>query len=231
MQMIVCDDNTQITDFIKDIIIKQFPEIEVIIFHSGKEMVEYITRKEIPDIIITDICLGEEDGIEVLKQVRDRLQYTKIIFFTGFFNRCQDIFINFNPYGLLTKPIKEENLQYYLKKIMEEEKLSEEFYIQFRGNKFRVSSKEILFLESKGRKVIYHTRHNDFEEYIRLDDAMKKVKNHFVRCHKSYGVNLDYVTEYTAKALRLVNGAVIPVSRNYTKDTRRQYMTYMAESL
>ncbi len=231
MQMIVCDDDMQITDFIKDIIIKQFPEIEVIIFHSGKEMVEHITRKEIPDIIISDICLGEEDGIEALKQVQDRLQYTKIIFFTGFFNRCQDIFINFKPYGLLTKPIKEENLKYYLKKIMEEDKLSEEFYIQFRGNRFRISSKEVLFLESEGRKVIYHTRHHDFKEYIRLDDAMKKVKNHFVRCHKSYGVNLEYITECTAKTVTLINGKVVPVSHSYAKKTKQQYMTYMIENL
>ena len=231
MLITICDDNVVITEFIKDITLKHFPKTEVVTFVSGKKMVEYIIRERIPDIIISDICIGDEDGIEELKQVRDRLQYARIIFITGFFDRCQDIFINFNPYGLLTKPIQEKNLLYYLNKIMTEEELSEDFYVYFRGNKFRISGRDVIFIESVGRKVIYHTRNNDFEEYIKLDEVMKKVKQHFLRCHKSYVVNLNYVTEHSAKYFTLKNGSVVPISRNYAKESKARYLAYMADTL
>ena len=231
MLMTVCDDNTQIAEFIKEITVRNFPEIEVVIFASGKKMTEYIVKEAIPDIIISDICVGNEDGIEELKQVRDRLRYTRIIFLTGYFNRCQDIFISFNPYGLLTKPLQEDKLLYYLSKVVKEKALSENFYVFFRGNQFRLSEHDVLFIESVGRKVIYHTRKNDFEEYIKLDEAIQKVKQRFVRCHKSYAVNMDYITEQTGRYFLLKNGRTIPISKSYAKECKQKYISYLSENL
>ena len=229
MLMTICDDDRFITEYIKNITQTHFPQIDVVTFQSARKMTEYIVKENIPDIIISDICVGEEDSIDELKQISDRIRHTRLIFFTGFFLRCQDIFLSFNPYGLLTKPLEEKKILYYLNKIVEEEKKSDIFYIFFRGNRFRLSYHQVMYVESSGRKVIYYTKEAHFEEYIKLDQAIQKTKGYLFRCHKSYAVNPRYIYDVGLKECVLKNGTTIPVSRNHHKETKVRYMEYLAQ--
>lgn len=85
MLMTICDDDRFITEYIKNITQTHFPQIDVVTFQSARKMTEYIIKENIPDIIISDICVGKEDGIDELKQISDRIRHTRLIFFTGFF--------------------------------------------------------------------------------------------------------------------------------------------------
>ena len=58
-----------------------------------------------------------------------------------------------------------------------------------------------------------------------MSEAEKKLEAHkFVRTHKGYLVNMNYVYRLREKELLLLNGKSIPVSRNYLNQVRMKIM-------
>jgi hypothetical protein len=105
----------------------------------------------------------------------------------------------------------------------------ERFLVRKLGKEFLVNAREIEWLQAAGNYVNLHLRGRDYplrttmaaiEE--RLDPAR------FVRVHRSYFVNLDYLAEIepldTGDArLKLRDGAAIPCSRRYRAQLRERF--------
>ena len=53
--------------------------------------------------------------------------------------------------------------------------------------------------------------------------------HNFVRTHKGYLVNMNYVYRLREKELLLLNGKSIPVSRNYLNQVRMKIMGVVME--
>ena len=94
MLIAVCDDDRTITDYIKLLIDTEFgTNIQTKIYNSVDDLESSILKNEIPDAIIMDICIKNENGLEMLQRVRKHIPTTPVIFITGHLEYCQDIFI------------------------------------------------------------------------------------------------------------------------------------------
>lgn len=58
---------------------------------------------------------------------------------------------------------------------------------------FFVNTREILFLERIGKKVMIHSNNCEYETSVSLCYFEKKLQGSFFRAHKSYLVNLDLI--------------------------------------
>ena len=78
---LICDDNVEMTTFIKSVFVDSF---RVITAANGKEGISII-EAETPDIIITDLMMPEVDGLERCKYLRKniRTSTTPIIMLTA----------------------------------------------------------------------------------------------------------------------------------------------------
>lgn len=105
----------------------------------------------------------------------------------------------------------------------------ERFLVRKLGKEFLLNASEIEWLQASGNYVNLHVRGRDYPLRstmagieARLDPAR------FVRVHRGYFVNLDYLAEIepldTGDArLRLRDGAVVPCSRRYRTALRERY--------
>ena len=105
----------------------------------------------------------------------------------------------------------------------------ERFLVRKLGKEFLLNAREVEWLQAAGNYVNLHVRGRDYplrttmaaiEE--RLDPAR------FLRVHRSYVVNLDYLAEIepldTGDArLKLHDGAVVPCSRRYRAQLRERF--------
>lgn len=222
MLIAICDDDRNITKYIKNEINKIYPAgIETIMFESASELTKYVKSNRKPDAIFMDICLEDENGIDVLRRTRKYILDVPVIFITGYTEYCQDIFIDFKPWGLLVKPIDSHKLEYYIKKLYEiyGDKPSA-IFVNINGQQTSVFTDDILFIESDKRKVIYNTINGQLEEYIKLDSAVEKLGSGFLRCHKSFAVNLKHITELSKSIIILSNKEEISVSRSYYQSVK-----------
>ena len=66
-------------------------------------------------IIISDICMPHVNGIELYKQMSDKLGYSpKILFLSGFSNEAEEKAINIGASAVLSKPIDFNKLINYI---------------------------------------------------------------------------------------------------------------------
>ena len=78
--------------------------------YDGQQGLEAI-MKYLPDIIITDIDMPKTDGLSMVEQMKDKLEYSRIIFITGF-NKFQfaSRAIKLSAFDFLVKPIDNREL-------------------------------------------------------------------------------------------------------------------------
>ena len=106
MRILVCDDEQRYCQIINEYILANFDENSegvIEIFNSAKELVEFCLKNE-PDVLFLDIELGDINGIEVAKYLRNEFPTLIIVYIT---NHPDYVFSCFEtePLNFLKKPI------------------------------------------------------------------------------------------------------------------------------
>ena len=85
----------------------------------------------------------------------------------------------------------------------------------------------ILFCESNGSRCIIHCKEiADYTIYKKLSDVEAEIcDNHFIRCHQSYLVNMDYIIK-ADNCFILSTGDIIPIRQSKLKQIKDYYLDY-----
>jgi DNA-binding LytR/AlgR family response regulator len=229
----ICDDTSETLDILKNALQKRYGNnCDCVCFSEAGKLKYYIENKQLPDCIIMDICIGDKNGIVELRKIQQKLIDSPVIFITGYPEYCQDIFIDFEPFGLLTKPIDFDKLYYYTDRIaagvgQRDVRIS----VTLGKERNVLKSSNIMYIESEKRKIIYHTKDGNFEEYSKMSDALDKLKIGFIRCHKSFAVNYKHVKTFSNEKIVMYDNTVIPVSRMYGESAKSRFYTLKSNSL
>lgn len=85
---------------------------KVSIVNSGKTAIQFL-GKHIPDIILLDYLMPEQDGLETYQQIKqiEECKDIPIIFLTGLTNKEKyEATLSLHPYGVIMKPVEQEKL-------------------------------------------------------------------------------------------------------------------------
>ena len=174
--------------------------------------------QEIPDVLIADIQLDGESGIDTARALSEHFPSLKIIFLTGNPGASHDIYDAVQPYAVRHKGY--DPWKYILSDLR---KIAGELDSQAHRLWLTVNSKTI----DLPLRDIFYVRHmrNDSILYLpdgkehrlraKLDDIAPELDGRFVRCGKSDIVNLDHVNGLDSDVFLLPGGTRIPISRIY----------------
>lgn len=224
----ICDDDKVFCMATEEIIRKNYPgsEVATAVFLTGEELCEAMESGAYFDLILLDIELGSTNGVSVGKTLRDWLnnQRTRIIFISSKTQYAMELF-QVHPFNFLVKPVEEDKLIADINVLMETvETESRCFEFQSGREHLRISYGDILFFESRGRKLVVHTRKASYDTYGRLDDVEREAPEGFIRIHKSYLVNDLYVHRWNPDEAELVTGEVLRVSKSHKKMVREYFL-------
>lgn len=137
--------------------------------------------------------------------------------------------------GYLLTPLDEEDfLSVLIYLIRQQTLVSYRFLpVKIHGVWSQVDLDHIICLESRAHSITFHfsdghkvTTTSSFKDYERS----LSLRDNFVRCHKSYIVNLDYVKSWKMDELTLETGDIVKISRPYWHEIRKMYACYIAQS-
>lgn len=218
-----------IENYIKIILDEENIEHEVSKYCCGEELLE-ANLKDV-DILLLDIKMNHINGMDVARKIRQLGNKMEIIFITSLIDYVQDGY-EVKAYRYLLKPINFEELKKHLLICIKEIKLNKHNYIiiKNKANTYKINSNEITYIEVQKKDMLIHTINKNFEVRYSLEKIEKDLNlDQFVRCHKSFIVNLNYVENIKSNIAILESGEEIPVSRYRYKDVKERFFKFLGD--
>ena len=226
MYIAVVDDEKVIREDICKLIEKQRPESRVEAFSTGEELLASQGRF---DIVFLDIQMDGMNGIEAARSLRKRQEETVLIFITGIKEYVFDAF-DLYAFQYLLKPLDEKKFAEVLDRAVKEAgRKKEKRGIFIKARNLTLAQTDILYIESRGKKVEIHTARDEesIEIYAAMDELEGQLGEGFYRCHRAYIVNMAYITEYANDSIILTNGDTVYLAKKKYSEFVKAYMWYL----
>ena len=193
-----------------------------------------------PDLVFLDIELDEESGLDLAKQLENVDPTPAIIFATAYDEYALQAF-EANTFDYILKPFDEKRIEKTLDKFMNLQKIVKEemppanelttdyngrFPIIVDDRIVLLSHDDIIYLETSDGKVKIKTVDHEYKVDETLVSLEKKLHSKkFLRVHRSFIVNMEYITEIqpwfnSTYNLVMKDQSKVPVSRTYVKDLK-----------
>lgn len=232
MKILICEDEETVLEDLRVRIernMKVLVSDEVVTvnaFSSIFSLYDYLEeRKDIVDAVFLDIELNDlsgEDGICVADKIQKEYSDIKIVFCTGYIKYAESIF-KVNPVYCIYKPVTDDRLIMVLRKLLDELEKSKRQYTVVKSGKeiYRIKNSDIIYAEIDSEHVNIYTNNGCIRAIENMDHMEEMLGRNFVRCHKSYIINMKKVKKFEATKVILIGGTEIAVSRRYKADTRK----------
>ncbi|APZ46003.1 DNA-binding response regulator [Polaribacter reichenbachii] len=188
-------------------------------------------EEEKPDIAILDIQLsGRKTGIDIAKKIRESYNFP-FIFLTSnsdafTLNQAKEVM----PPAYLVKPFSKDELYTSIEialfnfsnKIGKIDKenliIKNSIFIKEKGSYHKVNFDDILYLKSAHVYIeIILKKHQKIVVRTSLNDIIEKLNDDFIRIHRGYIVNTQYLTQISQNYVK-INSDEIPIGKKYKED-------------
>ena len=229
MKILICDDEQRYIDELKTHIEKfmqyRFVNYEIHTVNNPQEVAE---SNEIYQLVFLDIQMDNLDGISLAKILKKRNSKVAIFFVTSF-NDYQDVAMDLRAFRFFEKPFNADRLYSGLEKAME---YIDESYIDFfvyaNNEQKKILTDEVIYVERGNRQVTLVTTQGNFTTRESFDEWCEILQNSFFyRVHKSFIVNLHYVTGYKYSELFVQNNVRIPIASRRQADFHKFWFSYL----
>ncbi len=222
MIIITCDDDKKFVYDFSNLLKTICSDKDIIVStNSGAELLNLFEKRAYKiDIVFLDIEMNGLDGLLLTKIIKDLSPTTIIILVTNYENYALDGY-KARAFNYLLKPINQKTLKDALDEASKLIVDDNYFSIDIKKEITFLNYKDIIYIESFNRKIIYYTRSSKYETSERFSDVVNKFEpNGFYKTHKSFIVNLNYVDKVDKqnKELVLITGFTIPVGGRNIKN-------------
>lgn len=199
---------------------------------------EYILADEIKekqyDILILDIRLKRENGIDIADAVLKHNPQMLIIFISGYTEYYEEVY-RANHIYFITKPVSPEKLKNSFDKAIEIIKSRENEKILMRTDQgvINIYMENIVYVESEGHNLKLHMLEDRIiKGYMcKLDSLEERLNvlktNPFIRTHKSFLVNIKRIKRVEKKFIIIDDDTKIPISRKYSGHVNKVLTGYL----
>ncbi len=231
-RVVICDDEAtslQINQILTEQILEEEGiEYEIVTFEDMRKMTAALSDEKAEyDVLLCDILAVGMNGIEAAKELRRLGEKLPIIFISSTAEFALEGY-SVNALRYIQKPIDLEKLR---------EGLLEAYHMSSQGGdvlKFQVADRfykipfsDIEYLESCGRDTDIITHEERISVHMKFSDMEKKLPaDMFLRCHRSYIINLAQAKDLARYRFLTKNGVEIPVSQLQYNDTKRRFIKF-----
>lgn len=231
MKVAICDDEIIELNNTKKQLEEAYKSLDLLVhtFNDGNKLLEAIEKTNY-DLVILDIEMPTIDGLAVAKKLRELGEKTAIVFLTSHVEYALKGY-EVNALRYLTKPVKVEQLSEIITYLIEQSSEGKKLMLKDEEDMVFVSVKDVLYLEAQNQDIRIATADKEYFRRYNIKDYEIELGGYFfVRCHRSYIVNMAHVARISKKEIYLDNGEVLPLSRTKEKEVKEALVTYIKRS-
>lgn len=235
IKLAICDDEEKELDRTKRLcesILTDHPEFDINIsaFSSPSKLLEGIRRGEQFDILLLDIYMPEQSGVELARILRETDMECQIVFLTTSTAHAIEAF-SLHAAHYLVKPYTSLQLKDALLKALSavERNQKAQITIKVTGGLLKLAFKDFIYSETERHNQRLHLYGNKIVQ-VRMSSSelydMLSGDDRFFKCGSTYIINLDMVEEITAKDIIFENGEKLPILRRLHRELLNEYTKY-----
>ena len=234
MNIAVCEDNAADSDlicgFIRDHFEKNGYIGDIYRFKSGEAMLAAF-KPGVFDAVFLDIYMDGMTGVETAARMREADSGFALVFITCSDRHAVEAFA-LRACAYVPKPIRLEAMETAMKQC-QAVFLKNARYIEVLADRQNVKIPliKIFFIEVYDKDVLFHTAEGVFKTHTPLDSIEQRLGKSFLRCHRSYIINMNHVDKITGQDIILRNGEVVPMRQRGRSDIREAYSAFLSNRL
>lgn len=235
MKIAICEDEalwrTQLERMVRRWAEERKENLELTGFCSSESFWFAFLQEKDWDVLLLDIEMGQENGMELAERIRREDEDTAIVFTTGYADYMAKGY-DVGAMQYLLKPVEEQKLFVCLDRVAkrrskEEQKL---FFMTTEQVRISLAPSRIWYAEAVGHNCQLYTGEECFEVRMGIAEVEKVLGSQegFLRCHRSYLVNLRFIREIRRSTITLDDGRLLPVSRSAYPGVSEAFMRFYA---
>ena len=232
LQIAVCEDERRDIDIIKRLIKQSGVPLRVFEYICAEDLLSAFAPG-IFHLILMDIYLDGKNGsamtgLEAAERIREADGECWLAFTTVSRDHVHFGYkVKADRY--LEKPLDEQEVVSLLQRAEKHfENRERELVVTVDRKPRTVKLKDILFAEVYNRKITVHLTGETLDTYAAMDEFAAMLPSPpFLRCHRSYIVNMDYITADDDDFV-MTGGSRVQISRDRKWKTLEKYRAYKA---
>lgn len=235
LKIVLVDDEqiqlTYMTQLLKQAAEELKLQIQIDTYLSGEAFLFALEYHLDWELAFLDIEMAALNGLSVAKKLRQHAPQMALVFATAYAEYAVEGY-EVQALDYLLKPINQGKIVKVLDRFLSMRPEETKYLIlEVAGEQMRFALNDIVFLEAKKRDVLIHTPSDSYTSRQSLAQIADLIDERFVQTHRSYYVNLDYVTHLLKQAVQLSTGEEIPLSRRQAKQTQSAFIEHYRKSV
>ena len=225
LNIAVCEDEAAETVLLCDILNHSDIQNTYTVFTDADSfLASYEYRKY--DLLLMDIYMKDSmTGIEAVSIIRETDADIPVAFITTSTEHALESY-RLSAIGYIEKPVSAAELSNILHLAMLKKSDAPSLYVKRNKSMERLALSDIMYIEQRARQIFIHLKENEeiscYEKLSELSDQLPAEL--FFLPHKSYAVNLSYVTriDTSLKCFVMADDTNIPIKRELSKSNTLQ---------
>ena len=229
VKVVICDDDSAQLDNLRHLLREWNSSAEISEYRSAEQFLFGYPDKSC-DLLLLDIEMGDMNGMELARKLRNNGDMLPIIFITGYSEFMQDGY-DVEALHYLLKPVDKDKLFAVLDRYASRHKTDNRAIFPCGDETVSINTDDIAYLEAFGKKTQITLRNG--KEIIcscGLSAVVEKLNSGFISCHRSYVVNIGYIRSISKTEITLDSGQKIPLSRRLYDSVNKAFIEYYREN-
>lgn len=194
-------------------------------FVSGESFVFSWEDDRAYDLLILDIEMGKMSGMELARNIRRQDEEIPILFVTGY-DRYMAQGYEVAALHYLLKPLRKEKLFEVLDRLKRKDRQEERLFFQTEEGRLSLPVSKVWYVEADGHQCTLYTEQEKHRLRASIGEMAEYLEGHreFVRCHRSYLVNVRHISAVVKTELVLDDKRRLPVSRSAEKGVNQAFI-------
>ena len=200
-------------------------------YAEGQKLVEAIESGKRYDLLLLDIYLESENGVEIAKQLKSMVPQIPIVFITNSREHAVEAY-SMDALHYIVKPVGQEDIIEVFRRLNNKSEPRHILAIQIDRTLTVLYQDEIIRIESHGHNTvitcIHDTTYSIWKPYREVNELLDET---FIQIKKGVTLNMRWISRMTNRDCTTRDGRTYLLRRDQAKDIRERYHSFLETEL
>ena len=230
MKIAICEDenifSTQLVGYINEWAEKNSVFVEIFTYINAEKFLYEWAENEDYDIIFLDIKMNKMSGMDLAKVIRKTNNDIPIVFTTSM---KEHVLAGYTVSAMqyLLKPVKKEACFDCLNKVLQSNKNKKYYLLNDKEKTIKIPAAEIIYIKMYSHTATMVTTAKEYEFRKTISQILEELDDKlFIKCQKSYIINIRHVESFSKTYVSMSNGDEIPLNKDIASEINDMFVKY-----